>query len=161
MREHALGADVAAALTRRPGGGTLGARDPVMLMPNMKRYMTREPYSIASTDSLSRAKSLMTRHMIRHLPVVDGDRLVGVISERDVAVVEAVPGIDLEKIEVARMMEPPLAVWAEEPIDEVSALMAENKRDCVVVRSGHGVAGIFTATDALRALTDVVRRATT
>jgi len=129
-------------------------------MPNMSRYMTREPYSIASIDSLARAKQLMTRHLIRHLPVVDGDKLVGVISDRDVAVLEAVPGIDLAKIEVARVMEPPLAVWAEEPIDQVSALMAEKKRDCVVVRGGHGVAGIFTATDALQALADVVRRAT-
>jgi hypothetical protein len=34
------------------------------------------------------------------------------------------------------------------------------ERDCVVVRGGHGVAGVFTATDALQALADIVRRAT-
>jgi acetoin utilization protein AcuB len=131
-----------------------------MLMPNMKRYMTREPYSVASRDNLARAKQLMTKHQIRHLPVVDGDRLVGIISERDVAVVEAIPGMDLAFVEVGRVMEHPLSVWAEEPLDEVSALMAEHRRDCVVVKSGHGIAGIFTATDALRALSDVIRRAT-
>lgn len=131
-----------------------------MLMPNVKRYMTREPYSVASTDSLNRAKTLMQNHLIRHLPVIDGGRLVGVVSDRDVSVVAAVPAIDLDRIEVARVMGPALDVWGETPIDEVSELMANKKRDCVVVKGGHGVEGIFTATDALHALTDLVRRAT-
>jgi acetoin utilization protein AcuB len=77
-----------------------------MLMPTLKRYMTREPYSISSHDSLSRAKALMRGHLIRHLPVIDGDKLVGVLSDRDIAVVEAVPGVDLAHVEVARVMEP-------------------------------------------------------
>ena len=131
-----------------------------MLMPTVKFYMTREPHSISSGDNLSRAKALMRMHLIRHLPVVDGDELVGVISDRDVAVVEAVPGIDLAHVEVARMMEPALTAWSEEAIDEVSVKMAEQKRDCVVVRGGQGVAGVFTATDALQALADIIRRAT-
>lgn len=131
-----------------------------MLMPNVKRYMTREPYSINSAENLARAKTLMRMHLIRHLPVVDGDKLVGVLSDRDVAVVEAVPGVDLAHVEVARVMEPALTAWGDEAIDEVSVKMAEQKRDCVVVCGGHGVAGVFTATDALQALADIVRRAT-
>ncbi len=131
-----------------------------MLMPNVKRYMTREPYSIASNDNLKRAKTLMRLHLIRHLPVVDGDKLVGIIADRDVAAIEAVPGIDLEHVEIARVMEAPLAARGEDPIDEVSAMMANQKRDCVVVCGGHGVAGVFTATDALQALADLARRAT-
>jgi len=131
-----------------------------MLMPTVKQYMTREPYSIASNDTLVRAKSLMRTHGIRHLPVVDGNKLVGVISERDVAVVEAMLGVDLAHIEVTRVMAPPFAVWSEEPIDEVSSLMARLKRDCAIVRDGHGVTGVFTATDALDALADIARRAT-
>jgi acetoin utilization protein AcuB len=130
-----------------------------MLMPTVGRYMTREPYSIGSNDSLVRAKSLMRLHAIRHLPVVDGDKLVGIISDRDVALVDAMLGVDLAHVEVARVMEPPLTVWGEEPIDEVSVMMARLKRDCVIVRSEHGVAGVFTATDALEALADIARRA--
>lgn len=131
-----------------------------MLMPTVKRYMTREPYSIASTDNLTRAKDLMLKHGIRHLPVVDGARLVGVLSDRDLDVVQAVPGIDLAHVEVGRVMALPLPVWGETPIDEVSTLMAKTKSDCVVVQGGQGVEGIFTATDALQALADLVRRAT-
>lgn len=130
-----------------------------MLMPDIKRYMTREPYTITSTESLARARAYMTEHQIRHLPVVDGEQVVGVISERDLDVLAAIRGIDLQRIEIARVMEPPLVVWGEELLDEVSARMADEKRDCVVVRGGLGLIGIFTAVDALRALTDVSRRA--
>lgn len=129
-------------------------------MPAIDRYMTREPYSVTSTDTLERVRNLMTKHAIRHLPVIDGGRLVGVIAERDVAAIERIPGVDLARIEVARLMGKPLAVWGETPLDEVSELMTTRKADCVVVQGGHGVAGIFTATDALTALTDLLRRAT-
>jgi acetoin utilization protein AcuB len=131
-----------------------------MLMPTVERYMTREPYSINSIDSLARAKHLMSAHLIRHLPVVEGERLVGVIADRDLRPIEAVPGIDLDGIAVARVMEPALRAWADEALDEVSVRMAEHKRDCVVVLGGHGIVGVFTATDALHALADIVRRAT-
>ncbi|MGE0549226.1 MAG: CBS domain-containing protein [Kofleriaceae bacterium] len=130
-------------------------------MPSVKRYMTIEPYSIAYKDSLSRAKQLMCEHLIRHLPVVDDQgQLVGIISDRDVDVIAAIPEVDLVRVEVARVMAAPLYVWTDTPIDEVSTLMAESKRDCVVVRGGHGMVGIFTATDALDALADLARRAT-
>jgi acetoin utilization protein AcuB len=131
-----------------------------MLMPSVDRYMTREPYSIASTDTLARARTMMVKHQIRHLPVVDGDRLVGVVSDRDVEVVSAVPGMDLTHVEIGRVMRPPLDVWGETPLDEVSELMTTRRSDCVVVRGGHGVEGIFTAVDALAALADLLRRAT-
>ena len=129
-------------------------------MPTVKAYMTREPYSVASTDSLRRAHDLMHRHEIRHLPVLDGGRLVGILADRDVAVVGSIPGVDLLYVEVSRVMESPIDVWAETPIDEVSDLMRSRKRDCVIVRGGNGVEGIFTATDALHALAELVRRAT-
>jgi acetoin utilization protein AcuB len=132
-----------------------------MLMPSVERYMTREPYSVGATDSLAFARRLMRDHLIRHLPVLGADaKLIGVLAERDVAVVSAVPGIHLDNIEVSRVMAPAVDVWGEMPLDEVSKLMRERKTDCVVVQGGQGVAGIFTAMDALDALADLLRRAT-
>ncbi len=129
-------------------------------MPTVSQFMTREPYSVASTDSLRRAHDLMHRHEIRHLPVLDGGRLVGVLADRDITVIGALPGVDLHCVEVSHVMESPLDVWGETPLDQVSDLMLKRKRDCVIVRGGHGVEGIFTATDALQALANLVRRAT-
>jgi acetoin utilization protein AcuB len=122
--------------------------------------MTREPYSVTSVDSLARVRHMMLSHSIRHLPVIDGARLVGVVSDRDIVAIEGVPGVDLDHVEVARVMSKPVQVWGETPLDEVSELMTKRKSDCVVVQGGHGVAGIFTSSDALTALTDLLRRAT-
>ena len=129
-------------------------------MPSIDRYMTREPYSVASTETLSRVRHLMLVHSIRHMPVIDADRLVGVVADRDIDAIENIPGVDLAHVDVARVMTKPIQVWGETPLDEVSELMSKRKVDCVVVQGGHGVAGIFTANDALSALTDLLRRAT-
>lgn len=131
-----------------------------MLPPTIDRYMTRNPHSIESTQSLARAKDLMARHHIRHLPVIDGDRLVGIVGERDLAVVDAIPGVELERVEIARIMSPPLTVRSDASLDEVSDVMRERKADCVLVSEKAGVAGIFTAVDALAALSDLLQRVT-
>jgi CBS domain-containing protein len=131
-----------------------------MLMPTVDRYMTREPYSVASTDSLARVRHLMLVHSIRHLPVIDAGRLIGVVADRDLTAVEAMPGVNFDHVEVVRVMTKPLQVWGETPLDETCELMAQRKADCVVVQGGHGVQGIFTTTDAITALTDLLRRAT-
>lgn len=130
-----------------------------MLMPTVSRYMTREPYSVASTANLDRARALLISHGIRHLPVIDGDKLVGVLARAEVDAVASVPGVELTHVEVARVMTPPIHVWSETPLDEVSDLMSDKRADCVVVMGGHGVQGIFTAIDALRALSELLRRA--
>ena len=131
-----------------------------MLMPSIDRYMTREPYSVASTDTLARVRHMMHAHAIRHLPVIDGGKLVGVVSDRDLIAIENMLGVDLAHVEVSRVMSRPLQVWGETPLDEVAELMMKRKADCVVVQGGHGVQGIFTSSDAMYALTDLLRRVT-
>ena len=49
-----------------------------MLMPSMSRYMTRQPWTIRSGATMADAHALMRSHKIRHLPVLDGGKLVGV-----------------------------------------------------------------------------------
>lgn len=129
-------------------------------MPAVSRFMTREPYRIASTSSIEQARLLMTEHGIRHLPVMENGKLLGVVSQNDVRVVEAVPGLDLDSVEVSRITTSPTCVWGETSLDEVAETMAKSKADCVVVLGGHGVQGIFTSSDALRALGDILQRAT-
>lgn len=129
-------------------------------MPVVSRYMTREPYRIASTASIAEARTMMIEHDIRHLPVMEGDRLLGVIGENDVRLVEAVQGIDPDRVEVARIITTPICVWGEASLDEVAETMAARKADCVLVLGGNGVHGVFTSSDALRALGDILQRAT-
>ncbi len=46
--------------------------------------MTRDPYICHASDELHHAMGLMTEHRIRHLPVIDGDQIVGIISIGDI-----------------------------------------------------------------------------
>lgn len=57
----------------------------VSLDSPLEAFMSRNLITVTPKDTVYRAMELMSRHNIRHLPVVEGERLVGVISIRDVA----------------------------------------------------------------------------
>ena len=46
-------------------------------------YMTPEPVTVSEQDSMGEALLVMRRHQIRHLPVVNGNLLVGIVTDRD------------------------------------------------------------------------------
>jgi len=52
----------------------------------LKDVMTSGMYTVQTDTSVEQCMALMDAHHIRHLPVVDGDRLVGLVSIRDVMV---------------------------------------------------------------------------
>ncbi len=117
-------------------------------------HMTTAPLFVQVDAELSTAVELMQQHEIRHLPVLDGERLVGIVSERDLGIIESLVPDEWERIVVAEAMTPsPYAVPASTPLAEVAKAMADQKYGCVVVTDKHGaVAGLFTTTDALRVL---------
>ena len=82
--------------------------------------------------------------------------LVGVVSNRDIALVESLPGVDITRVTVDEAMaEEPWTVTADTALAQVAAVMAERKLGtAIVVDSGDAdrVVGVFTTTDALRAL---------
>lgn len=109
-----------------------------------------------TTDEL---RELMARHDIRHLPVVRGDAVVGIVSERDVRLVSGLT--QAEKLQVRAsdiMATEPLVVEGTAPLEEVADKMSEQKIGSVIVNDEGGrFVGIFTATDALSALVELVR----
>ncbi|HEY5944774.1 MAG TPA: CBS domain-containing protein [Kofleriaceae bacterium] len=126
-----------------------------MLMPPISRYMTTHPYAIDPREKLSSARHLMATRDIHHLPVMERDQLVGIVSDRDLH-----PVHPLHDITVRELMTDDVAhVRSDTPIDQVIDLMERRKCSSVVVLGNDGVEGIFTVTDALRALADLLRRA--
>jgi acetoin utilization protein AcuB len=124
-----------------------------MLMPSISRYMTRAPYVLAPKDKVSTARSVMREHGVHHLPVLDRNaKLVGIVSDRDLFGVSEDLVRDAMNVDVA-------AVDVNASLDEVIALMQTGRITSVVVTGAQGVEGIFTATDAVRALGDVLTRA--
>lgn len=129
-------------------------------MPPISRYMTVHPYSVDRSANLSEAHRIMREHEIRHLPVLDHGILCGVVTDRDLRLIEAVleANPDSTLVEEA-MTEKPFVVTGDTPLDEVVEIMGDHKYGSVVVMGRDGLEGIFTAVDACKALTDILHRA--
>jgi acetoin utilization protein AcuB len=125
----------------------------------VQRYMAVSPVVIASHSTLADAHQLMRERGVRHLPVVEGTRLVGVVSQRDLYLIESLRNVDASADTVAEAMNAePYAVAPDAPLEEVAREMAEHKYGSAVVVHRGEVVGIFTTVDALRALAYVLRR---
>jgi acetoin utilization protein AcuB len=127
-------------------------------IPTIQKYMTTSPHTIGSDQTIAKAASVMSEYHIRHLPVLRGGRLLGVISDRDVKLVESFRDVDPNKTTVDEAMtEQPYAVEPDAPLDEVVRTMAEKKLGSAVVMQNHKVVGIFTTVDVCRALSELLQ----
>lgn len=103
---------------------------------------------------------MMRAYQIRHLPVLEAGRLVGIVSDRDLHLIETLPGSDPDEITIDEAMTKDVyAVGTDDPADTVAEQMAEHKYGCAVVVNPWGsVEGIFTTVDAMQVLADVLRK---
>jgi acetoin utilization protein AcuB len=126
----------------------------------VREYMSKSAHTIGDDQPLSVAKKMMREHVIRHLPVLRGGKLVGVVSERDVALIKAMATLDDRKTSVSEAMSSDVyAIAPEADLATVAADMAEHKLGCAVVTVGTKVVGVFTTVDGMRALSDLLSNA--
>ena len=126
-------------------------------MPTIRKYMTTSPHSIGRAQTLAVAHQVMRDHGFRHLPVLEGGKLVGVLTQRDLTLVEALRDVDPTKVTVEEAMTTDVyAVSPDAPLDEVASEMAEHKYGCTIVMQNAQVVGVFTTVDACRALHDLL-----
>ncbi len=115
--------------------------------------MTPQPLTIGRDQPLLNAHRMMRDHRVRHLPVLEHGELVGIVSQRDLYFLETIRGVDVEDdIVEDAMTTDTYAVEPDAPIAAVAKNMARHRYGCAVVIERGKVAGIFTATDALRLL---------
>jgi acetoin utilization protein AcuB len=120
-------------------------------------YMTSSPHSIGVTLTISDARNLMLANGIRHLPVLDGGALVGVLSERDIQMIEAIEKKNAMRITVEEAMsQAPYTCSPTTPLEVAARHMAKHKLGSCVVMQGKKVVGVLTTTDGLRALAEVL-----
>jgi acetoin utilization protein AcuB len=126
-------------------------------IPPIQKYMTTTPMTIPSTATLEEAYKLMKEKHIRHLPVMEGDTLIGIISERDIMVAEALKNVDAFKVKVKDIAKnETYRVTPDTLTDEVVLEMAANKYGSALVVQNHKLVGIFTTIDALTAFAEVL-----
>jgi acetoin utilization protein AcuB len=127
----------------------------------IRSFMTPAPHSIGHDQPLATAHERMRAWGVRHLPVLRGGRLAGLLSQRDALLVETLRDVDPAKVRVEEAMTIDVYVVSPEThLLEVATEMAAHKYGCAVVMSGTHLAGIFTTVDALRALMVVARGVT-
>lgn len=128
----------------------------------VRQYMTALPETIEDALRLSDAKDRMFALGVHHLPVVHDGKLVGILSHRDVAVAESLTTVDLATIPIASVMTPvPFTCGPNAHVEAVAREMAAHHYgSAIVVDPDHPaeIVGVFTTTDALRALADLIDR---
>lgn len=121
-------------------------------------FCTEQVATIDANDSIHNAQELMARHGIRHLPVTEQDKCVGVLSDRDIHAALAVKGANPRTMDARDIYSPDAYVTHPgSPLEAVAKEMADKKFGSAVVTDNRGkVLGIFTSTDAMRALARVL-----
>lgn len=123
--------------------------------------MQRKVVTIAAGERLSTVEDIMTLGGVRHIPVVRGGELVGVVTERDLlrtslsnlnAYGDDARRSFLSGVEIARVMSsPPVTIGERAPVEEAAREMAVRKIGCLPVVEDDGqLAGLVTETDLLR-----------
>lgn len=124
-----------------------------MSQHSIESFMSPTPHTIGVDQPLVKAHAFMREHHVRHLPVLEGGRLVGMLSERDLALIENLDGVDPKQLSVEEAMSSSVfAVAPDASLARVALEMAEHKYGSAVVMRGAKVIGIFTTVDACRAL---------
>jgi acetoin utilization protein AcuB len=124
----------------------------------IQKYMTRTPHTIGQEQTLDVAHNVMRQHGVRHLPVLEGGKLVGLLSQRDLHLVETLRDVDPATTTVDEAMTTDVYITGPDAgLDEVASQMAEHKYGSAVIVERGKVMGMFTTIDALNALVSLAK----
>lgn len=123
--------------------------------------MTVNPMTVAPDTPLPRIVETMNREGCRQLPVVDGDRLVGIVTDRDVRLVVNLPMMRDGRWQDDKMVDPltaescmtsdPITVTPDTPAYRAAEMLEIYKFGALPVVDGDSLVGIITVTDFLQA----------
>jgi acetoin utilization protein AcuB len=127
-------------------------------IPHVGAVMTPFPYYVDTDDEVAEVERLMGEHHIRHVPVQQDGRVVGIVSARDLFHLgdRFLPNIDKACMRARELMaEDPYIVGFDTPLNEVALEMAKRHIGSAIVLHHEKLAGILSATDICRILADI------
>jgi CBS domain-containing protein len=127
--------------------------------PQVIAFMTPFPHSIDIDASLAQARRMMREGHFRHLPVTSGRNIVGVVTDRDIKLLLGPDFGNPDERELRvhdAYIDKPCVVPASTPVATVARTMAEHHIGSAIVTKNDKLVGIFTVTDASRALADIL-----
>ena len=132
---------------------------------NVRKIMMGSPVTLTPDDTLDLANNVISLGRIRHIPVVEKGKLVGLLSERDLigAAANRIFGLNqksksalLKTESVKSIMKKRLVtVTPDTPIKDAARLMADKKIGCVPVIRERALVGLVTTTNVLRYLESI------
>ncbi len=128
--------------------------------------MTRTVITGTPHMSHREALDLMRKCRIRRLPVLDGKRLVGIVSEEDLLSTAPSPATTLSIYEIYELLDkltlnkimisPVVTVGPDCPLEDAAQIMVQQKIGCLPVMSGDDLIGIITETDIVKLLVELL-----
>lgn len=133
----------------------------------VEQRMTANPITITSMTTIADASEIMRANKFRRLPVVDGGKLVGLVTDRDLRAVSPSPATTLSifelnyllaKMKIKDIMQKNVITIEAHATVEEAAILLYNHRigGLVVVDEYGGVTGVITETDIFKCFVDVM-----
>ena len=127
--------------------------------------MTKDLITLKLTDTLYTAEELLKKNHIRHIPVVDGESLIGLLSLSDLKRISFIDAYNQDgTVDTAiynmlsikdLMIKDPITVPSSATILEVSKMFANTEFHSLPVVDDHKLVGIITTTDLLHFFIDL------
>jgi acetoin utilization protein AcuB len=132
----------------------------------VRKKMKKDLITITKDERMTTARKIIKEKNIRHLPVVDGKKLVGLVTNMDIRKAEASPATSLEirelhylldKLTVGEIMtRNVITISPDISVEEATTLLHDNKIGCLPVVEDGNLVGMLTENDVMEILIDVM-----
>ncbi len=128
-------------------------------------WMTKNVHTLSASDTVFDAASLMEEKNVKHVPIVKGQELKGIISDRDLRSFQPSTATSLETEEIVHLMSQTkikevmsgdvLTTTPQTSVEKAAMLMLDGSVGCLPVIEGEQLVGIISDKDIFRALVDI------
>lgn len=126
--------------------------------PSLRHYMTLAPKTVNYDQTLEDAADYMRTLHVRHLPVMKGGKLIGIVSARDIHLIQKFNQKRKTRATVEDALTPnPIFAGPNTKLSNLLPELSDPHFGCVLVVDKGILLGIFTATEALRAIADTFK----
>lgn len=118
-------------------------------MAKCREVMTKDPASCNASETVTKVASLMKQHDVGSVPVAESDRLVGIVTDRDIVLKVVAAGRNPEQTSVRDVMTPnPVCCREDDDLEHALKLMKERQVRRMPIVDGSGrLSGIIAQAD--------------